>query len=68
MDSNNKVRREFCDGDDDFNVMMQNIQAANNLRTYFLREHGYNGSVIKADITILIKKNKTTVPETHDIT
>ena len=67
MDGHNQPHIEIGDGDDDFNVMMQNIQAENNLRTYFLREHGYNGSFIKADINILIKKKKKTVPETHDI-
>ena len=45
---------------------MQKIQAAKNLCTYFLKEHGYNGSIFKAEVNILTKKNKTTVPETRE--
>ena len=62
MYSHNQVRRKIGDSDDDFNVMMQQIQAANSLRTYFLKENGYNGSAFNAEIYILTKKKKTTVP------
>ena len=45
-------------------MIIKHIQAANNLSTYFLKEHGYNGSSFKAEINILTKKKNTTVPET----
>ena len=67
FDGHNQVHREIGDGDDDFNVIIKHIQAANNLSTYFLKEHGYNGSTFKAEINILTKKKKTTVPETREI-
>ena len=47
--------------------MMHNIKSANKLSTYFLNEHGYNGSTFKAEINILTKKKKKTVPETREI-
>ena len=46
--------------------MMNHIQAANNIRTYFLKEYGYNGSAFKTDINILTNNKKTTVPENRD--
>ena len=46
--------------------MMQNIQDAHNLSTYFLKEHDYNGRSFKDEIHIITNKNKTTVPETYD--
>ena len=46
--------------------MMHNIKSANKLSTYFLNEHGYNGSAFKAEINIVTKKKKTTVPENSD--
>ena len=46
--------------------MMHNIKSANNIRTYFINEHGYNGSAFKAEINIVTKKKKKKFPDTRD--